>query len=95
MNTQGKSHTDFLIAIRNTQTGYLSVTYNNIFLVFLSLCMYLDCRCDAVRSALCDSTVFLTTGEHEYTRYGFRQLTTAGCVDILQVNSPFVFLVTV
>ena len=57
--------------------------------------MSFDFRYDAVRSALRDSAVLLTTGEHEYTRYGFRQLATAGCVDILQVNPPFVTLVTV
>ncbi len=31
----------------------------------------------------------LTTGEHEYTRYGFKQLATSGCVDILQVNGSY------
>ncbi|ELT88871.1 hypothetical protein CAPTEDRAFT_113751 [Capitella teleta] len=38
----------------------------------------------AVRNRLSGSTVLLTTGEHEYTRYGFQQLLDAGCVDILQ-----------
>merc|ERR1740133_830021 len=26
----------------------------------------------------------ITTGEHEYSRYGFRQLLEKGCVDVLQ-----------
>jgi len=30
------------------------------------------------------SSTLLTTGEHEYTRYGFRQLLESGCVDVLQ-----------
>ena len=30
------------------------------------------------------SGVLLTTGEHEYTRYGFRQLLEQKCADILQ-----------
>lgn len=28
--------------------------------------------------------VMITCGEHEYTRYGFRQLLEQGCVDLLQ-----------
>jgi hypothetical protein len=37
-----------------------------------------------VRSAMRGSSVLLTTGEHEYSRYGFQQLISSGCVDILQ-----------
>nr|KAG5713745.1 hypothetical protein BaRGS_024372 [Batillaria attramentaria] len=37
-----------------------------------------------VREELRDCGVLLTTGEHEYTRYGFRQLIASRCVDILQ-----------
>ena len=37
-----------------------------------------------VKDALKDSGVMLTTGEHEYTRYGFRKLIQDRCVDILQ-----------
>lgn len=32
----------------------------------------------------------LTTGEHEYTRYGFRQLLATRCVDILQPDITWV-----
>lgn len=39
---------------------------------------------EQVASALKDSGVLLTTGEHEYTRYGFLQLLKSGCVDVLQ-----------
>lgn len=39
---------------------------------------------EEVRKALLGSKVMLTTGEHEYTRYGFRQLIESRCVDILQ-----------
>ncbi|XP_013408765.1 uncharacterized protein LOC106172549 [Lingula anatina] len=38
----------------------------------------------AVRQALQGSKLLLTTGEHEYTRYGYRQLIANRCVDILQ-----------
>lgn len=37
-----------------------------------------------VRNSTRGSTVLLTTGEHEYSRYGFEQLISRGCVDILQ-----------
>ena len=37
-----------------------------------------------VREGLRSSAVMLTTGEHEYTRYGFRQLLERRCVDIIQ-----------
>eukprot|EP00039_Didymoeca_costata_P019278 m.336905 g.336905 ORF g.336905 m.336905 type:complete len:447 (-) comp17993_c0_seq1:82-1422(-) len=37
-----------------------------------------------VREALKGSSVMLTTAEHEYTRYGYRQLIESKCVDILQ-----------
>ena len=37
-----------------------------------------------VRSAMRGSSVLLTTGEHEYSRYGFEQLITSRCADILQ-----------
>lgn len=37
-----------------------------------------------VRNHLMGSGVLLTTGEHEYSRYGFKQLLDARCVDILQ-----------
>ncbi|KAK0042265.1 L-rhamnonate dehydratase [Biomphalaria pfeifferi] len=37
-----------------------------------------------VRSNLRGSTVMLTTGEHEYTRYGFQRLLESRCVDIIQ-----------
>ncbi|XP_046379310.2 L-rhamnonate dehydratase-like [Haliotis rufescens] len=37
-----------------------------------------------VRKALRGSKVLLTTGEHEYTRYGFRQLLSSRCVDVIQ-----------
>ncbi len=37
-----------------------------------------------VRHALRGSTVLLTTAEHEYTRYGFKQLLQSKCVDIIQ-----------
>lgn len=37
-----------------------------------------------VRAALKDSSVLLTTAEHEYSRYGYQQLISDGCVDILQ-----------
>lgn len=38
----------------------------------------------SVREHLRGSPVLLTTGEHEYTRYGFRRLLDDACVDILQ-----------
>lgn len=37
-----------------------------------------------VRENLRGSRVLLTTGEHEYTRYGFQQLLESRCVDIVQ-----------
>lgn len=37
-----------------------------------------------VRDALRGSPILLTTGEHEYTRYGFQRLLKSRCVDILQ-----------
>ncbi|CAG5118155.1 unnamed protein product [Candidula unifasciata] len=37
-----------------------------------------------VRKNLRGSNVLLTTGEHEYTRYGFQQLLESRCVDIIQ-----------
>ena len=37
-----------------------------------------------VRKALLDSSVLTTTGEHEYTRYGFRRLIADRAVDVLQ-----------
>jgi L-rhamnonate dehydratase len=37
-----------------------------------------------VKDALADSGLMLSTAEHEYTRYGFRQLIASRCVDILQ-----------
>ena len=41
---------------------------------------------DEVRSALrsCGSSVLLTTGEHEYSKFGFQQLLNKKCVDIIQ-----------
>ncbi|PVD39567.1 hypothetical protein C0Q70_02202 [Pomacea canaliculata] len=43
-----------------------------------------------VREALRGCDVLLTTGEHEYTRYGFRQLLSSRCVDILQPDITWV-----
>ncbi|KAL8565112.1 hypothetical protein ACOMHN_005315 [Nucella lapillus] len=43
-----------------------------------------------VRKSLRGSNVLLTTGEHEYTRYGFRQLLNSHCVDILQPDITWV-----
>lgn len=43
-----------------------------------------------VRESLRGSSVLLTTGEHEYTRYGFRQLLASRCVDILQPDITWV-----
>lgn len=37
-----------------------------------------------MRESLRGCGVLLTTGEHEYTRYGFKQLLSSRCVDILQ-----------
>jgi len=37
-----------------------------------------------VKDALKDTGILLTTAEHEYTRYGYRQLIESKCVDILQ-----------
>ena len=37
-----------------------------------------------VRESLRGSNVMLTTGEHEYSRYGFKQLIDSRCVDIIQ-----------
>lgn len=36
------------------------------------------------------STCLLTTGEHEYTRYGFRELINRRCIDILQPDITWV-----
>jgi len=44
---------------------------------------------EAVKRAVGDK-IMLTTGEHEYTRYGFRQLISRGCVDILQPDVNWV-----
>ena len=38
----------------------------------------------AVKEACRATPVMLATAEHEYTRYGYKQLIDAGCVDILQ-----------
>lgn len=38
------------------------------------------------------STTLLTTGEHEYTRYGFRQLIDRQCCDLLQPGKKNIFL---
>jgi L-rhamnonate dehydratase len=35
-------------------------------------------------------TTLVTTGEHEYTRYGYRQLLEGGCADILQPDITWV-----
>jgi len=43
----------------------------------------------AVKAAI-GKDYLLTTGEHEYTRYGFRQLLSRGCVDILQPDVNWV-----
>ena len=37
-----------------------------------------------VKEALKDTGVMLTSAEHEYTRYGFKQLIESGCLDIVQ-----------
>jgi len=37
-----------------------------------------------VKDALKDTGIMLTTAEHEYTRYGFKQLIQTRCVDIVQ-----------
>jgi L-rhamnonate dehydratase len=42
-----------------------------------------------VRKAL-GGQLLLTTGEHEYTRYGFRELIERGCADILQPDITWV-----
>src|SRR5438067_1788333 len=42
----------------------------------------------AVKAAV--SSCLLTTGEHEYTRYGFRELIARRCVDILQPDITWV-----
>ena len=39
---------------------------------------------EQVRRSLQGSSVMLTTGEHEYSRYGFLQLLKSRCVDIIQ-----------
>lgn len=39
---------------------------------------------EQVRQALQGKSILLTKGEHEYTRYGFRQLLESSCVDIIQ-----------
>eukprot|EP01052_Picozoa_sp_SAG31_P028802 SAG31_NODE_2810_length_5061_cov_12.226522_6_plen_309_part_00 len=38
----------------------------------------------AVKDALKSTPTLLATAEHEYTRYGYRQLIDSGCVDVLQ-----------
>lgn len=38
----------------------------------------------AVREAVRGQPIMLTTGEHEYTRYGFQMLVESGAVDIVQ-----------
>ena len=38
----------------------------------------------AVKDALKSTPTLLATAEHEYTRYGYKQLIDSGCVDILQ-----------
>eukprot|EP01147_Barroeca_monosierra_P006024 gene6023-7353_t len=43
-----------------------------------------------VKSALAGSGIMLTTGEHEYTRYGFRELIQRKAVDILQPDITWV-----
>jgi len=43
-----------------------------------------------VHRALAGSGVLLTTGEHEYTRYGFLQLLQNNCADILQPDVTWV-----
>ncbi|XP_041354402.1 L-rhamnonate dehydratase-like [Gigantopelta aegis] len=43
-----------------------------------------------VRKSLRGSKVLLTTGEHEYTRYGFQQLLSSNCVDIIQPDITWV-----
>ncbi len=42
-----------------------------------------------VKDALRGS-VLLTTAEHEYTRYGFRELISRKCVDILQPDITWI-----
>ena len=42
-----------------------------------------------VKTALAGS-VLLTTAEHEYTRYGFRELISRRCVDILQPDITWI-----
>jgi len=37
-----------------------------------------------VKKAITPGSTLLTTGEHEYTRYGFRELIKRKAVDILQ-----------
>jgi len=37
-----------------------------------------------VKEALKDTGIMLTSGEHEYTRYGFKQLIESRCLDIVQ-----------
>jgi L-rhamnonate dehydratase len=43
-----------------------------------------------VKDALKDTGILLTTAEHEYTRYGFRQLIESKCVDILQPDVTWI-----
>ena len=43
-----------------------------------------------VREGLRGSSVMLSTAEHEYTRYGFRQLIDNRCVDILQPDITWI-----
>eukprot|EP01098_Paradermamoeba_levis_P006443 TRINITY_DN2671_c0_g1_i1.p1 TRINITY_DN2671_c0_g1~~TRINITY_DN2671_c0_g1_i1.p1 ORF type:complete len:290 (-),score=85.56 TRINITY_DN2671_c0_g1_i1:91-960(-) len=48
----------------------------------------------AVKQANVGSSLMLTTGEHEYTRYGFRELISRKCVDLLQPDITWVGGVT-
>jgi len=47
-----------------------------------------------VKTALAGSGLMLTTAEHEYTRYGFRELIKRRCVDILQPDITWIGGVT-
>lgn len=45
---------------------------------------------EQVKKALADSGIMLTTAEHEYTRYGFRELIKRKAVDILQPDITWI-----
>ena len=45
---------------------------------------------EQVRENLRGCNVLLTTGEHEYTRYGYRQLLSSRCCDIIQPDITWV-----